>query len=144
MKALSNLSGYRAFLAHYEVGIVAPGEASPPQTPMTVAKQVGSALLLSYDPAPCASDHAVYSGISPATMDGPPQWTDQHCFVGSSGSSGIDPPDPPPGSLLYFVIVGNDGTNEGSYGRDHAGVERPEAVGLPDCDFPRVLDALCD
>ena len=34
----------------------------------------------------------------------------------------------------FFVIVGNDGSEEGSYGEDSDEVERPEDLGTPVCN----------
>ena len=46
------------------------------------------------------------------------------------------------GNTLYFVVVGQNATNEGSYGPGTAG-ERPEAVGIGACDKPQVLTGTC-
>ena len=45
---------------------------------------------------------------------------------------------------LFFLIVGNDDSDEGSYGRAGSGSERPESVGTPGCDLPQDLTATCD
>jgi len=42
-------------------------------------------------------------------------------------------------SSYFFVIVGNDGDEEGSYGLDGFSVERPEDIGTPTCDHPQNL-----
>jgi hypothetical protein len=54
----------------------------------------------------------------------------------------FDPGDPPLGGLLYFVIVGQNAANEGSYGPATSG-ERPEAVGVGVCDKPQILTGTC-
>jgi hypothetical protein len=47
------------------------------------------------------------------------------------------------GRFFYFVVVGQNYQEEGSYGRDSEGLERPEAIGLGACDEPRSLDGVC-
>ena len=45
---------------------------------------------------------------------------------------------------LFFLVVGNDGLVEGSYGIDSSGVERPEDTLLATCPMPQDLMARCD
>ena len=59
------------------------------------------------------------------------------------GVTGVARFDPGPGSI-FFVVVGNNGLVEGSYGLRNPGDERPEAVGLPGCDYPQDLANRCD
>ena len=110
----------------------APGEASDPtdSAPLRAAWNAAAARVdLTYAPACDATDHTVYWGdlglVSSYT------WSGAACFGGTSGAIGFDPG---PGSV-FFVVVGNYGASEGSYGRSAAGVERPEAAGLPACDY---------
>ena len=53
-------------------------------------------------------------------------WTGEVCDIGTSGvHNGFDPG---PGSF-FFVVVGNDDLDEGSYGRNGGGTERPAHAG---------------
>ena len=116
-----------------------PGEASPAGD-MTVDK-AGAFLDVSYDAACGATDHALFWGTSP--IIGAPAWTGNACGFGVSGTLQFALADPAPGQFTYFVVVGNSGSSEGSYGRDSAGVERPESVGLGSCDPPQTLVGIC-
>lgn len=118
------------------------GESSKTGSPMTPAFGTGTSVDVSYAPANCATDHAIYYGTGPITdaLD----WTNSVCGFGVSGSASFDPGDPAPESFFYFVVVGNNGYFEGSYGKDSSGAERPEATGLPGCDWQQELSGACD
>lgn len=70
-------------------------------------------------------------------------WTGQQCAIGNTGSYNLDTGTLNQNELMYMVVVGNNGTVEGSYGKNSSGVERPEATGLPFCDFPQDLTGSC-
>lgn len=137
--------------ASVTTGAPTPGEASDAASgaaPLQVARAAGgpgsTALELTYDPAPCATDHVAYWVTTPATLTAPPDWSGQACALGDSGTAIVDPGALAPGSALLLVIVGNDGAVEGSYGRNApAASERPEATGLPECDYPQSLTPGC-
>jgi dienelactone hydrolase len=116
-------------------GAKVPQEASPAAAPMLASSGFGTAIEITYRPADCALDHVVYWGQAAAPLASL-EWTEQVCGLGASGSASFDPGAPPAGAWLYFVIVGNDGSQEGSYGTDSEGRERPEASGLSLCDYP--------
>ena len=88
---------------------------------------------MAYTPACDATDHTIYygdlSGVSSYA------YADAACFLGTSGTATFDPG---PGSW-FFLIVANNGTEEGSFGKDSVPVERPEAVGVGVCDVPQNL-----
>lgn len=119
-----------------------PEEASPPGLPLLVRPLPGSWVEVDYSPAPCATGHTAYWNTCPGPLSGL-SWTGQACGLGSEGTASFDPGRPAPGSVLYFVLVGEDGQVEGSYGQDSAGHERPEALGLSACDFPQQLAGSC-
>jgi hypothetical protein len=48
-----------------------------------------------------------------------------------------------PVGLQYFVVVGQDASAEGSYGKNSQGLERPEAVEVGECDLPQVVSTVC-
>jgi hypothetical protein len=120
-----------------------PGEAGGTGLPMTAGRGPGSTVDVQFASAPCATDHVAYWGLAAGPLLSPPSWTGQACGLDASGQAAFDPGDPPPGSWVFFVVVGNDGVVEGSFGRGSAGNERPEARGLPACDYPQSLEGAC-
>jgi hypothetical protein len=117
-----------------------PKEASP-EGRMTASRAAsGTAVDLSYAPGCGSIDNAVYWGTGP--INGSVVWANAACAVGNTGLASFDPGDPPQDGLVYFVIVGQNGTKEGSYGTGTAG-ERPEAVGIGACDKPQDLSGNC-
>jgi hypothetical protein len=88
----------------------------------------------SYTPACDATDHTVYYGdlANIATYD----WSDAACNVGISGNASFNP-----GAMdnMFFVVVANNSLEEGSYGQDSGGLERPEDIGTPTCDHVQNL-----
>ncbi len=113
----------------------APSETSPPSLgqPMHVSKGSGTSVNVTYTAACHAASETIYRGASP--ISGALNWTTSYCNVGSS----FDPGNPSPGAYHYFVIVGQNGISEGSYGKDSSGTERPEASGVGSCDLPQSL-----
>ena len=117
-----------------------PGEASAANSPLLARREAGSLVDVTYAQAPCATDHAAFWGQSAGLLTGSPAWQGVACGLGVSGAASFDLPAPAPGAFAYFVVVGNDGAAEGSYGRYSTGAERTESTGLPVCDFPQVLE----
>jgi hypothetical protein len=97
-------------------------------------------MTLSYTPACSVDNHAIELGslaqVSSYTYAG------QQCSIGDSGSYVWTYPVNP--DSLFFVVVGNDSTVEGSYGRDSSGVERPEDTLSPFCNIPQDLNNPCN
>ncbi len=122
-----------------------PVEVSPDASPMLASRAAaGTAVDLGYTPACGAADNVVYWGYGP--IAGSLAWTNAACAVGNTGTASFDPGDPAPETFLYFVIVGQSATKEGSYGRALTGtgpVERPEAVAVGACDRPQDLTGVC-
>jgi hypothetical protein len=91
---------------------------------------------LTYTAACDAVDHTVYYGdLSDVAVYG---YSGAACFLGSTGATSFDPGT----GSYFFLIVANDGLDEGSYGHwEHSGTdgERDEAIGLPECDYTRNL-----
>jgi hypothetical protein len=75
---------------------------------------------ISYAPACGASDHTAYTGnlASVSTY----AWDQAVCSLGTSGTATFQPG----AGSRFFVVVGNNGVVEGSYGLDGNGAERPE------------------
>ena len=120
-----------------------PGEASRAGSEMLAARGTGNAVEIWFSPASCATDHVAVWGSAPGPILGQVTWSGQACALGATGQATFDPGLPAPGWLLYFVVVGNDGVYEGSYGRASSRAERPEAAGLPGCDYPQRLEGAC-
>jgi hypothetical protein len=126
-------------------GMPNPKEVSPAGAPLWAwPGPTGSGIELSYTPGCGALDNAAYWGTGP--IAGTPIWTGAACSLGNTGTASFDPGDPAPGAFLYFVIVGQNGIKEGSYGQSFDGTaqaERPEAVGIGACDLPQDLSGAC-
>jgi dienelactone hydrolase len=114
------------------------------EVPLTARRLAGGSVEVTYGPAPCASDHTLYWGITDGPLAGAPDWSGQSCLLGDSGLATFNPGAAGPGLLVYFVVVGNDGFFEGSYGRASNGSERPGAEGLPECGYALVPDGECE
>jgi len=122
----------------------APMEASPAGD-VRVVPNGGSSLKMTYTPACGATNHVIYWGVAGPKFigSGGLVWIDSACAVGTSGTAIFDPGTPPVGKAFYFVIVGNNSVQEGSYGKSSAGVERPDAVRIGACDHPQILPQTC-
>jgi len=117
-----------------------PGEASAQDVPlelMHAALDLASGVIdVTYTPACDATSHTIYYGDL-ATV-GAYGYSGAACFLGTSGSASFDPGS----GSVFFLVVAEDGVNEGSYGRDSHGVERPEDLNTPTCDRPQDLDGV--
>jgi hypothetical protein len=119
------------------------GSAGVPQTPgeagtMLVTGRSGGQISVVWTPACGASDHTIYYGDL-ADVAGP-GFSGQVCGAGAAGSAAFDPG---PGDV-FWVIVANDGSVEGSYGTDSAHEERTEDTTLSACPLPQSLTNRCD
>ncbi len=91
---------------------------------------------LLYVPACDATQHTIYSG--PLASVSSYDYTAAACSRGASGAASFVPG----AGSVFFLIVGNDGSAEGSYGLDGAGAERPEDTGTVSCDLPQTLSGV--
>jgi dienelactone hydrolase len=127
------------------VPTVSPLEAAATgSVALTLVPAPGDALQLSFAPAPCATDHTAYWGIAADRLDGGPRWTGQSCFLGAEGAAVVEVPVPDAGSLLYLVVVGNDGSVEGSYGESSDGQRRLPIETPTGCAYGWWPAATCD
>jgi len=129
------LQDYQTIIFH----VPNPKEASPKGAPMTAVKGPGTSVVVNYMPGCGATTHAVYWGSGP--ISSPLNWADVACDVPCEGT--FDPGDPNPGEWIYFVVVGQNSTLEGSYGTNSLDQERPESVGIGPCDKPQDLSGTC-
>jgi hypothetical protein len=117
-----------------------PGEASHQDVPtdlmLAAYNQVNGQIDLTYTPACDATDHTVYYGdLSSVSSYG---YADAACFLGASGTASFDPGS----GSWFFLVAASNGSDEGSYGKNSIGVERPEADGVGVCDVPQDLDGV--
>ena len=91
-----------------------------------------------YTPACDADGHIVYWGdLAAVSSYG---YSDAVCVERTSGQ--INLPSTP--DAIFFVVAAYNDTLEGSYGVDSALVERPEATGIPGCDYTQDLNPVCE
>jgi hypothetical protein len=107
-----------------------PGEV----VSLIVSAHNGGSVDLSYTPGCGTADNILVWGnlaqVSTYSYSG------QTCALGNSGTLNWTLP----AGDLFFLLVGNDGTAEGSYGQSSAGLERPEESV---CTFPQDLSSTC-
>lgn len=121
-----------------------PGETSGgPLAPLQVVdvNQATGDMKLSYQSGCGTIDNSVYYGSLTGVSS--LQWTGSVCGIGTSGQfTGFNPG---PGSY-FFVVVGNDGTHEGSYGQSYltgTTTERSHYGGGGGCGKVQMLTAAC-
>lgn len=115
-----------------------PGEAGALQV---TAYDKGTGTITVSFGAGCATsnNNVEYGPIASLATYG---YSGQVCTIGNSGSSSFQVPT---GS--FFLVVGNDGTKEGSYGTRRSGAtvtERPEDAAIATCPIPQDLTLRCD
>jgi len=119
-------------------GVATPGEASKAvQMRVTAYNAATGTVSLTYGPACGSTNHTIYSG--PLSSVGTLGYTQRDCNRGTSGTTSFTPG---PGNR-FWLIVGNNGAKEGSYGRNSAGAERAEDTGASACNIPQDLSASC-
>jgi hypothetical protein len=104
-----------------------PGESSGPDlSPLLVTGFDVSTgdISLSYETACGASDNSIHYG--PLDQVATHGWTGSECAIGSGGTYGAFHPG---SGSYFFVVVGHDGSVEGSYGKGPAPLERPDYPG---------------
>ena len=119
----------------FPASAASPKEASP--SGRMSARRSGTAVSVTYEPACGASQHTVYAGNLGTLRTGGLAWSQRFCGLGTSGSLSFVP-----SGSVYFVVVGNDGTIEGSYGATSAG-ERPAAGAGGACSYTQDLSGSC-
>lgn len=117
------------------IGEAAAGAVAPLQ--VTAYDASSGAVAFSYAPACGATDHSIVYG----SLEGPDRgaYLGRACGIGTGGAGVFNPG----AGSVFFLIVGDNGTVEGSFGTNGSGVERPESFGLAACDRPQVLTTSC-
>ncbi len=118
-----------------------PGEAGAAEMLLVTGFDAATGLLsISYG-VPCAAvDHTLeYSELTQANLAAY-NWSGQQCGLGAAGTYDWDTAGTP--AAMFFVVVGNNGTQEGSYGLNSTGAERLEDTGAT-CPKPQNLLYAC-
>ena len=122
---------------------VVPGEAGNGSMLVVTGfdRSTGS-LSISYGVACAGVDHTIeYGELTRAALESY-AWSGQECGLGSSGSYDWNAGSAP--TSMFFVVVGNNGTEEGSYGHDGRGAERPEDASSVECAYSQNLYHVCE
>lgn len=103
-----------------------------------VYNQTTGQIDVTYTPSCDASNHTIYFGdlANVSSYD----YTGAACWRGNSGTTTFDPGV----ANVFFLIVGNNGIVEGSYGLDGAAFERPEHLATAECNLAQDLSGVCD
>ena len=120
-----------------------PGEVSRgglPQLLVTAHNPVNRQMAISYGPACTSTDNAIYYG--PLTSVSTYGYSGQQCAIGNTGAYTWTYPATP--QAFFFLVVGRNGTNEGSYGKSSAGRERDPYAGNAACPLPQDLAHRCE
>jgi hypothetical protein len=112
---------------------------------MKVAVGAGGVVQITYTPACGASDHVMYWGLAgPGSIGaGGMTFSSAACGLGTSGSANVLLGNPPVGQVFYFVLAGQNGSVEGSYGQISSGAERLESTLPVICNLPQWLGGAC-
>jgi hypothetical protein len=116
-----------------------PKEAAAGGNARAARAATGAGVSLTYAPACGATSHTVYAGDLATLRTSGPAWTQRFCGLGTTGSATFNPT----GAAVYFVVVGNNGSLEGSYGRASSGSERPAAGPGGACAYTQQLSGSC-
>ncbi len=124
MAAPVEIATTSAAVTSVTVGV--PGEASHQSVPaeqMLAGYDDSTGFIdLAYTPACDAADHTIYygdiAGVSTYSYSG------AECSIGVGGSYSFDPGT----GSYFFLVVANDGNEEGSYGKGMLAAERPGAA----------------
>ncbi|GAB4368639.1 MAG: hypothetical protein Kow0062_01930 [Acidobacteriota bacterium] len=97
-----------------------PDGGRAPGAPMRAVRGAGEQVELTWDTSRCASAgyHLAYgdeTGLATGATLG------ARCGLGTAGTASVAIPDPPPGSLTWWTLAGDDGAVEGPHGYDSAG-----------------------
>jgi hypothetical protein len=119
-----------------------PGEAGASDLMVTGYDPATGMLSVSFG-VPCSAvDHTIeYGELTPANLQ-TYTWSGQECALGMSGTFDWSTNGAP--QNLFFVVVANNGAEEGSYGKDHRGAERAEDATSSTCPMNQNLQYACE
>jgi hypothetical protein len=115
-----------------------PREASPAGQ-LRAQRGAGGSVSVTFAAACGATAHTIYAGSLSTLRAQGIVWSQRYCGLGISGSASFTPAS----GGQYFVVVGNNGTIEGSYGRASNGTERHAAGPGGACSYTQQLAGTC-
>jgi len=116
-----------------------PKEASPNGSVKAARAAGGGGVTVTYSPACGATSHTAYVGDLTTLRSAGIAWSQRYCNLGTTGTATFNPT----GAAVYFVVAGNNGSVEGSYGRGGNGAERPAAGSGGACAYTQQLSGSC-
>jgi hypothetical protein len=123
--------------------VTVPGEAGAgAQLIVEGFDQSSGQMSLSFGIPCAATDHTIqYGELSRSNLESY-SWSGQECAIGMSGlhdwATGGTP------DSMFFVVVANNGIDEGSYGQSYYGFERAEDATSTSCPMPQNLQYACE
>jgi hypothetical protein len=118
-----------------------PGETSGSTlNPLLITAHNAGAgnMTLGFETACLTTDNTIeYGPLASVASYG---YSGQQCNIGTTGTYAWTYP----AGDIFFLVVGNDGVAEGSYGLDSTPAERPEDSTVMTCSIPQVLTDRCD
>ena len=120
-----------------------PGEAGNGQQMQVTGYDAATGMLSMSFGVPCAAaDHTIeYGELTRANLEGY-SWAGQECGLGMTGTYDWSTSGAP--QNLFFIVVSNNGAEEGSYGKDHRGAERPADAAAATCPMVQNLQYACE
>jgi hypothetical protein len=123
--------------------MMVPGEAGAGAWLMVTGFDRATGMMSLSHGVPCGSaDHVIQYGVlSRANLESY-SWSGQECHIGMSGL--YDWPTAGTPDSLFFVVVADNGLEEGSYGKSSYGFERPDDTASASCQCVQNLQYACE
>jgi hypothetical protein len=120
-----------------------PGEAGAGAYLMVTGFDRATGMMSISFGVPCAAvNHTIqYGELSHAGLESY-SWSGQECDLGADGNYDWATGGTP--DALFFVVVADNGAEEGSYGQSSYGFERPEDETSATCPMPQNLQYACE
>ena len=115
-------------------GPVPDGRRTPGTMMTATYDKTGDLITINWQPTCSADNHAAFFGA----LGGFSSYTHAECVMGVSGSQSVTPP---PGNV-FWVVVGVNGSREGTFGVKSDLNERP-SDGAALCGYSQDLSATC-
>ena len=119
-----------------------PGEASKAGSQLRVTKASGTSVTVTFTAGGCSTNTAAYWGVTTGNMTGY-SWSGTACSLGTGGSATFNPGTAASSGFLYFVLVAQNASVEGSYGTSSTGVQIPESTISSACNLSQTLSGNC-
>jgi len=125
--------------ADTDCGALAPSPGEPTLLTVTAHDPASGVLSLSYTAGCATSGNKIVFG--PLQDVAAYNYSGETCAVGNAGTIAWSYPAQP--ASFFFLLVGDNGIEEASYGRTSGGIERPRQTGGA-CPLPQDLGRRCD